>query len=75
MHVALVERRVDGFSNAVTPPAAITMGALIDTSKRISGADTQATWIDEDFLAKELKPEEANFAPWVPGAASRQLRR
>ena len=47
----LVERRVDGFFNAVTPPGALTMGGLIDSSKRISGADTQATWIDEDFLA------------------------
>jgi 2'-hydroxyisoflavone reductase len=62
----LVERRVDGFFNAVTLPGAITMGALIDTSKRISGADTRAIWIDEDFLAKELKPEEMNFAPWGP---------
>ena len=62
----LVERRVNGFFNAVTAPGAITMGALIDSSKRISGADTRATWIDEDFLAKELKPEEMNFAPWGP---------
>ena len=62
----LVERRVDGFFNAVTPPAAITMGGLIDSSKRISGADTHATWIDEDFLAAQLKPEEMNFASWGP---------
>ncbi|MSQ91905.1 MAG: NAD-dependent epimerase/dehydratase family protein [Gammaproteobacteria bacterium] len=62
----LVERRVDGFFNAVTPPGSITMGALVDSSKRISGADTHATWIDEDFLASVLKPEEMNFAPWGP---------
>ncbi len=62
----LVERRVDGFFNAVTPPGAITMGALIDSSMHISGADTHATWIDEDFLAQVLKPEEMNFAPWGP---------
>ena len=62
----LVERRVDGFFNAVTPPGAITMGALIDSSKRITGADTQATWIDEDFVASVLQPEDMNFAPWGP---------
>jgi 2'-hydroxyisoflavone reductase len=62
----LVERRVDGFFNAVTPPGAITMGALIDSSKRISGTDTRVTWIDEDFVASVLKPEEMNFAPWGP---------
>jgi 2'-hydroxyisoflavone reductase len=62
----LVDRRVDGFFNAVTPPGSITMGGLIDSSKRISGADTRATWIDEDFVASVLKPEEINFAPWGP---------
>ena len=62
----LVERRVDGFFNAVTPPGALTMGGMIDTCKRVAGVDTRFTWIDEDFLAKELKPEEMNFAPWGP---------
>jgi 2'-hydroxyisoflavone reductase len=62
----LVDRRVDGFFNAVTPPGSITMGGLFDSSKRISGADTRATWIDEDFVASVLKPEEMNFAPWGP---------
>ncbi|MGH8136123.1 MAG: NAD-dependent epimerase/dehydratase family protein, partial [Steroidobacteraceae bacterium] len=64
--LALVERRVGGFFNAVTPPGAITMGGLIDSSKRISGADTRATWIEEDFVASILSPEEMNFAPWGP---------
>jgi 2'-hydroxyisoflavone reductase len=62
----LVERRVQGNFNAVTPPDAITMGGLIDTSLRVTGADTKVTWIDEDFLAANLKPEEMNFAPWGP---------
>ncbi len=64
--LGLVERRVDGFFNAVTPPGAITMGQLIDTSMKATGAETKVTWIDEDFLAKFLKPEEMNFAPWGP---------
>ena len=62
----LVDRRVDGYFNAVTPPGAITMGQLIDTSQKVSGADTKFTWIDEDFLAANMKPEEMNFAPWSP---------
>jgi 2'-hydroxyisoflavone reductase len=62
----LVERRVKGDFNAVTPPGAITMGQLIDTSLKVTGADTKVTWIDEDFLAANLKPEEMNFAPWGP---------
>ncbi len=62
----LVDRRVDGYFNAVTPPGAVTMGQLMDSSLRVSGADTKITWIDEDFLAANLKPEEMNFAPWSP---------
>jgi len=62
----LVERRVDGFFNAVTPPGALTMGGMIDTCQRVSGAETRFTWVDEDFLAKQLKPEGMNFAPWSP---------
>jgi len=62
----LVERRANGNFNAVTPPGAITMGGLIDACLRVTGADTRVTWIDEDFLAAELKPGEMNFAPWGP---------
>jgi 2'-hydroxyisoflavone reductase len=62
----LVERQVDGYFNAVTPPGAITMGGLMDTCRKVTGAGTQLTWIDEDFLAANLKPEEMNFAPWGP---------
>ncbi len=62
----LVDRRVDGYFNAVTPPGAITMGQLMDTSQKVSGADTKLTWINEDFLAANMKPEEMNFAPWGP---------
>jgi len=64
--MALVERRVDGYFNAVTPPGAITMSDLMDTSRKVTGADTKLTWIDEDFLATQMKPEEMNFAPWGP---------
>jgi 2'-hydroxyisoflavone reductase len=62
----LVDGRVDGTFNAVTPPGAITMGALMDTSRKLTGADTKLTWIDEDFLAANVKPEDMNFAPWGP---------
>jgi 2'-hydroxyisoflavone reductase len=64
--LGLVERAVDGYFNAVTPPGALTMGSLMETIRKVTGADTKLTWIDEDFLAAKLKPEEMNFAPWGP---------
>ncbi len=62
----LVDARTDGYFNAVTPPGAITMGALMETSRKVTGADTKLTWIDEDFLAANMKPEDMNFSPWGP---------
>ena len=64
--LGLVERRASGNFNAVTAPGALNMDALISSCQRVTGADTKFTWIDEDFLARELKPEELNFAPWDP---------
>jgi 2'-hydroxyisoflavone reductase len=60
--MGLVERRVDGYFNAVTPPKAITMGSLMETSRKLTGADTKLTWIDEAFIAE--KAAEVNLAPW-----------
>src|SRR5690606_18691616 len=57
-----VDRRVDGYFNAVTPPGAVTMGSLMDTSRKVTGADTKLTWIDEEFIAE--KAAEVNLAPW-----------
>jgi 2'-hydroxyisoflavone reductase len=62
----LVERRVSGNFNAVTPPGELSTGRMLESCKRVSGADTKFTWIDEDFLQQQLKPEEIRFAPWNP---------
>ncbi len=62
----LTERRVSGNFNAVTPPGELTQGKVVESCKRVSGADTRFTWIDEDWLQQFLKPEELRFAPWNP---------
>jgi 2'-hydroxyisoflavone reductase len=63
----LTEARTTGYFNAVSPPGAFTMGALIDASLKASpAAGTQATWVTEDFLATQWKPEELDLPPWSP---------
>jgi len=62
----LVERRVQGNFNAVTPPGELTTGKMVESCRRVSSADTKFTWIDEGFLQEFLKPEELRFAPWNP---------
>jgi len=63
----LAEARTTGYFNAVSPPGAFTMGALIDASLKASAqAGTKATWVTEDFLATQWKPEELDLPPWSP---------
>jgi 2'-hydroxyisoflavone reductase len=63
----LVAARTRGFFNAVSPPGALTMGELIDSSQRATpGSGTTVSWVPEDFLAKHWKPEEPDLPPWAP---------
>jgi 2'-hydroxyisoflavone reductase len=45
-----VENHVTGAYNLVTPPGQTTMGSLLETSKRVTGANTKITWAPMDFL-------------------------
>ena len=62
----LVERQVVGTFNAVSAPRQFSMGALLDSARRVTGAGTRVTWLPEAFLAAQMKPEEMPFAPWSP---------
>jgi nucleoside-diphosphate-sugar epimerase len=63
----LVEARTTGIFNAVSPVGAFTMGDLISASRRASpDVRTEVTWVPEDFLAREWKPEELDLPPWAP---------
>jgi len=63
----LVDERKTGIYNAVSPPGAFTMGELIKLSVAASPkAGTKATWVSEDFLAQQWKPDELDLPPWAP---------
>jgi len=65
-----VEKQVAGRYNLCNPPHLVTMGSLLEESKRITGADTKFLWASGDFLkAQKLVGDEAtgNFIPiWAP---------
>jgi 2'-hydroxyisoflavone reductase len=64
--VHVVEQRIVGAYNTVTPARAYTMGALMNASAR--AAETQSTfhWIDEEsLLAKEVTPW-SELPLWIP---------
>jgi 2'-hydroxyisoflavone reductase len=65
-----VEKRIGGVYNLCNTPRSATMGALLDLSKRVSGADTTFTWASADFLKAHGMDEESappNAIPiWTP---------
>jgi 2'-hydroxyisoflavone reductase len=63
----LVELRVTGQFNAVSPPRAISMGDLISASVRESvQSGTRVTWLPESFLSKQWKQQDLDLPPWSP---------
>ncbi len=61
-----VEERVSGSYNACNPPGAVTMGNLLETSKRLSGANTKFVWAPADFLEKNKALEGLEVPIWAP---------
>ncbi|HTU68150.1 MAG TPA: SDR family oxidoreductase [Steroidobacteraceae bacterium] len=65
-----VEKRIAGTYNTCNTPRSVTMGALLDTSKKVTGANTTFTWANAKFLEEnEIIGEKAkgNYLPiWSP---------
>jgi 2'-hydroxyisoflavone reductase len=65
-----VEKKVTGTYNLCGPQGAVTMGSLLEESKRVTKADTQFVWASPEFLkAEKLVGDEApgNAIPiWAP---------
>jgi len=61
-----VEERVSGSYNACNPPGAVTMGDVLETAKRISGANTKFVWAPTAFLEKNKALEGLEVPIWAP---------
>lgn len=59
-----LERSTFGIFNAVHAPGSVTMGGVLDASRRLTGADTRFTWVDAAFLAG--RPERDKLPMWSP---------
>jgi 2'-hydroxyisoflavone reductase len=57
--VRLAEERVAGTFNATGPVPPVTMGELLETTRRVAGADAEIVWVDEGFLL------EREVGPWM----------
>jgi 2'-hydroxyisoflavone reductase len=62
-----VEKRVAGKYNLVNKPGSLSIGRLIETSKRVTGANPTVTWAPVEFLqAQGLIAGELVSAPQLP---------
>ena len=60
-----VEHRHTGNYNVCNPPRSVNMGQLLDSSRKISRADTSFVWVDEAFI--EAQGFKGNEIPiWSP---------
>jgi len=61
-----VEQRISGSYNACNPPGAVTMGDVLESAKRISGAKTQIVWAPTAFLEQQKLLESGEIPIWAP---------
>jgi len=61
-----VERRIGGSYNLCNAPHSVTMGSLLDTSKKISHADTHFVWADATFLEQQHLTDSGELPIWSP---------
>jgi 2'-hydroxyisoflavone reductase len=61
-----VERDVAGRYNACSPAGAITIGDVLETSRRVTGADATFVWVPSEFLAQRELIETNAIPIWAP---------
>ena len=62
---ACAEHRHAGNYNLCNPPRSVSMGQLLDSSRKISGTDTKFVWVDAKFI--EAQKFAGNEIPiWSP---------
>jgi 2'-hydroxyisoflavone reductase len=63
---ACVERKIKGRYNLCNPPGAVTMGELLETSKRVSRSNASFTWASQAFIEQQKLVENGEIPIWAP---------
>ena len=63
---ACVERKIKGRYNLCNPPGAVTMGELLDASKRISKSNASFTWASQSFIEQQKLIANGEVPIWAP---------
>lgn len=68
--IQLLERGVSGIFNATGPDYPLTMGALLETCRTVSGSDARFVWLDETFLLSHDAQPFTEMPLWLPASSS-----
>ncbi len=61
-----VERKTAGRYNICNPPGAVTMGDLLETSKRVSKSNASFVWASQTFLEQNKALVSGEIPIWAP---------
>lgn len=63
---ACVERKIPGRYNLSNPAGAVTMGELLDASKRIARSNASFVWAGQSFIEQQKLLESGEIPIWAP---------
>jgi 2'-hydroxyisoflavone reductase len=62
----LIEQKATGALNATGPDYDLTLGAMLETCKQVSGSDANFRWAPVEFLSQNNVAAWSDMPVWVP---------
>ena len=64
--IKLIEEKASGIYNATGPDYELTLGAMLEACKQVSGSDANFKWVSVDFMKQNKVEEWSDMPVWVP---------
>ena len=64
--IKLIEENASGIYNATGPDYELTLGAMLETCKQVSGSDANFKWASVEFLTEHKVEAWSDMPVWVP---------
>ena len=67
--IKMIEEKASGIYNATGPNYELSLGAMLEACKEVSGSDATFTWAAVDFLKQNNVAEWSDMPVWIPDNA------
>jgi len=64
--IKLIEQNASGIYNGTGPDYELTLGAMLETCKQVSGSDANIRWASVEFLKQNEVTEWSDMPMWIP---------